>query len=63
MKITQLSSLALVFTALTYALPAAAADAAKDYPNRPIRFIVPFVPGGGTDTTTRTIGKRLGASR
>ena len=40
-------------------LLAAQTDAAKDYPNKPVRFIVPFVPGAGTDTTGRTIAKKL----
>jgi tripartite-type tricarboxylate transporter receptor subunit TctC len=39
--------------------PAFAADIAKDYPNRPVRFIVPFAPGAGTDTTARTIAQKL----
>lgn len=34
--------------------------AAQNYPNRYIRMIVPYVPGGGTDTLTRTIAPRLG---
>ncbi|OGA53861.1 MAG: hypothetical protein A3F74_26115 [Betaproteobacteria bacterium RIFCSPLOWO2_12_FULL_62_58] len=38
---------------------AAQGDAATDYPSKPIRFIVPFVPGGGTDTAARVIGKKL----
>jgi tripartite-type tricarboxylate transporter receptor subunit TctC len=38
---------------------AGAADPAKDYPTRPIRFIAPFVPGAGTDTTARTIAQKL----
>ncbi len=38
---------------------AAQADAAKDYPNKPIRFIVPFTPGAGTDTTARTLAQKL----
>jgi tripartite-type tricarboxylate transporter receptor subunit TctC len=29
------------------------------YPNRPIRFIVPFPPGGGLDVTARTIQQKL----
>ena len=33
---------------------------AADYPSRAIRFIVPFPPGGGTDTMARAIGTRLG---
>jgi tripartite-type tricarboxylate transporter receptor subunit TctC len=34
--------------------------AQAQYPTRPIRFIVPFPPGGGTDTMARAIGIRLG---
>lgn len=30
------------------------------YPVRPIRFVLPFPPGGGTDTLGRAIGNRLG---
>jgi tripartite-type tricarboxylate transporter receptor subunit TctC len=41
------------------ALLAAPADPLRDYPARPIRFIVPFVPGAGTDITTRTVAKKL----
>lgn len=42
------------------AQPAAAQmDPAKDYPNKPVRFIVPFAPGAGTDTTARTIAQKL----
>lgn len=36
-----------------------AADAADDYPRRSVRFIIPFVPGAGTDLTTRTVAKKL----
>ena len=40
---------------------AAAADQASVYPDRPIRLIVPFPPGGGTDLVSRTIQPALAA--
>lgn len=40
-------------------LVAASAGAQEDYPNRPIRLIAPFAPGGSTTFTARTIGQQL----
>ena len=37
-----------------------AAAGAQNYPSKPIRFILPFPPGGGTDTLARIVGQRLG---
>ena len=44
---------------LVAALPFAGVLAADDYPTRPIRMIVGFAPGGGTDLTARPVAQKL----
>jgi len=46
---------------LPAAAPAVAAQAAE-WPTRPVRFIVPFPPGGTVDPLARLIGSRLSAA-
>ena len=41
---------------LALAAPAIAAD---DYPNRPVRLIIPFPPGGSNDVVGRLVAKQL----
>ena len=41
--------------------PIAYGQSANDYPNRPIRIIVSFPPGGSPDFTARVIGQQIGS--
>src|SRR3989440_1525121 len=55
----RLLSLGLLGAALAPPAPAQNMDA---WPSRPLRFILPFPPGGGTDILGRIIAERLTAS-
>ena len=52
-------SLLLAATGLLIALTASAA-AQSDYPNRPIRLIIPFPAGGSNDIVGRAIATQMG---
>ena len=51
----------LIYLAVAMGLLAPAAPVTAQYPNKPIRFIVPFPSGGGVDIVARTVGEKLGA--
>ena len=44
-------------TFIAAAMPAQA----QAYPDKPVKLIVPYAPGGTTDLLARIIGTRLGA--
>jgi len=54
MKISTLAALLLFATMHV--------DAADKYPVKPVRFVVPYAPGGGSDITARALAQKLGDS-
>ena len=40
-------------------LAATSAAMAQNFPSRPVRFVVPYAPGGSTDTLARSMGSKL----
>src|SRR5689334_13320308 len=53
--------LAAALALIAFAVPALGAQG-TDWPTKPVRFIVPFPPGGTVDPLARLLGTRLTAS-
>ena len=51
----------VLFAAVLLAMPDALAQAPA-YPTKPIKFVVPFSPGGASDLTARTLAEKMGES-
>ena len=49
-----------IFLIAVVALMGAVPAAAQDWPSKPVRFIVPFPPGGSVDPLARLLGAKLG---
>ena len=52
-------TLIVVLALLIGAAPASAQNAAANFPNRPIKIVVPFPAGGPTDINMRIVGQKL----
>ncbi len=58
---SRLTRTALALAAILSSVnPAAAAQADEKFPNRPVRMVVPYAPGGATDIVARQLATRLG---
>ena len=58
----KLPARALLLSSAAFAAILAAGASAQDYPQRSVRLVIPFPPGGATDGLARVVGQSLTAS-
>jgi tripartite-type tricarboxylate transporter receptor subunit TctC len=58
----KLPARALLLSSAAFAAILAAGASAQDYPQRSVRLVIPFPPGGATDGLARVVGQGLTAS-
>lgn len=59
MKIFKTGLVAAALAAMSFNALAQANAAAQNYPNKPIRWVVPYTPGGFTDNVTRMVTAKV----
>src|SRR3954466_6288556 len=60
-KVTMLSSMKACSLAVALGISVAGLALAQEYPDKPVRIIVPFAPAGVTDNAARVIAEPLSA--
>ncbi len=58
----QRGALALLSTLSIFAAQSATAEEAAAFPNKPVRMVVGFAPGGGADVVARLVGNKMSES-
>ena len=59
MTIPLKAALGAILAGILSLAPLASHAQTQDFPNKPIRLLIPFPPGGGTDFVSRVVGTKL----